>query len=156
MRPSSIVLLAAAVAAPALADIYKYERADGTVVYSDGPVQGARLVERFAIARAPATPQAPAGRPQAPGPRPEVVQADPQSPLDVADAEVRAAQKAVEDARARVQQGAEPLPGERAGIGGGKSRLTEEYFGRQKALQEELADANRRLELAYQHRNQTK
>jgi hypothetical protein len=152
MRPSSIVLLAAAVAAPALADIYKYERADGTVVYSDGPVKGARLVERFAIAQAPAAPPAPAR----PAPRPEVLQADPQSPLDVADAEVRAAQKAVEDARARVQQGAEPLAGERAGIGAGKSRRTEDYFGRQKALQEELADANRRLELAYQHRNQAK
>jgi hypothetical protein len=151
MRPSLPVLLAAALAAPALADIYKYERPDGTVVYSDGPVSGARLVERFAIAQAPEAPPAPPQ--QAPAPRAAV---PPVAEFDLADAEVRAAQQGVEGAKARAQQGVEPRPGERVGIGGGRSRLTEQYFARQKELQEELADANRRLELAYERRNQAK
>jgi hypothetical protein len=69
---------------------------------------------------------------------------------------VSSAERAVADAKAQLQNGAEPQPGERVGIGGGKSRLTEDYFGRQKQLEQNLADANRRLELTYQRRNQLK
>jgi hypothetical protein len=165
MKPFPACLLAAALLAPAGAalaqTIYKYERPDGGLVYSDKPVKGARLVERFTIAQAPAAapgPQA-APRPQAQAPEQplsEVPSANPPSALDAADAQVRAAQKSVEDAKARAQQGAEPLAGERVGTGGGKSRLTEEYFVRQKQLEQELAVANARLEEAYRRRSDAK
>lgn len=174
MKPFPACLLAAALLAPAgtaLAQtIYKYERPDGGLVYSDKPVKGARLVERFTIAQAPSAapgPQA-APRPQAQAPEQPlsevpsanppsgVPSANPPSALDAADAQVQAAQKSVEDAKTRVQQGTEPLPGERVGTGGGKSRLTDEYFARQKQLEQELAVANARLEEAYRRRSDAK
>jgi Domain of unknown function (DUF4124) len=150
--PTRIALAAAAVlatAGPALAGtIYKYERPDGTFVYSDAPVKGARLVERFTMAEG-SPPPAPAPRVQAPAP-------DRGDALDAADAEVRAAQRAVDDAKARLEQGAEPLPGERAGTAGGKSRLTEDYFARQQELKQQLEDADARLEAAYRRRNEAR
>jgi len=141
----------AAAAAPALADtIYKYERGDGSVVYSDTPVRDARLVERFSVAQATAQPPRPAA-PEAQ--RPAAPAGDRIARLDAADAEVRAAQQAVDAAKTRLGQGSEPLPGERVGIGGGRSRLTQDYFARQQALEEELVRANARLEAAYRQRN---
>jgi hypothetical protein len=154
-RLAVAALLAALAGAGAAQTIYKYERPDGGVVYSDHPVKGAKLVERFELAQAPTvqrtTPQA-----QAPQPRSEAP-VNRAAELDAADAEVRAAQKALEDAQARLQQGAEPQPGERIANAGGKSsRLTEDYFGRQAQLEQEVKDANQRLEQAYERRNQAK
>src|SRR4051812_13913196 len=109
MKPSLLAALAAMLlAAPALATIYKYERPDGTVVYSDQPVKGARLVERFAVAQAPT----PVERPQGPASAREASPPGAPSELDVADAQVRAAEGAVDQAKVRLAQGAEPLPGE--------------------------------------------
>jgi hypothetical protein len=173
-----------ALAVPAAAQtIYKYERPDGTFLYSDKPVKGAKLVERFTVAQAPrqqtppAQPQA--GQPPRPSappargePRSEVPSENPpnmpQNPapppaqsqtsaLDAANAEVIAAQKALDDAKARLAQGGEPQPGERSGNAGGKSsRLNDDYFARQQQLEAEVKEANQRLELAYQRRSQAK
>jgi Domain of unknown function (DUF4124) len=167
MNPPSIRIAAArilaaallALAGPAPAQtIYKYERPDGTFLYTDKPVKGGRLVERFNLAQAPATPSRQAqARPPAEAPRSEVPSENPVFSLDAADAEVRAAQKAVDGAKARLEQGAEPLPGERTGnVGGKTSRLNEGYFARQQQLEQDLKDANERLDQAYQRRNQAK
>lgn len=155
-RIAVAALLAALAGAGAAQTIYKYERPDGSVVYSDKPVKGAKLVERFTVAQAPTVQRTPP-QAQAPQPRSEAPAANPASELEAADAEVRAAQKALEEAQARRQQGAEPLPGERIANAGGKtSRLTEDYFGRQAQLEQEVKDANQRLEQAYGRRNQAK
>ncbi len=146
-------------AAPALAQtLYKYERPDGTVVYSDAPVKGARLVDTLPAVPVPPEPAAS----PAPEPRPAAeprAAAEPPAPqtrtqkLDAADAEVRAAQQALDDARARLEQAAEPRPGERTMTAGGTSRLNEGYFARQQALQDEIERANARLQEAYRKRN---
>ena len=153
--PAARIVVAAllALSGPGLAQtIYKYERPDGSFLYSDKPVKGAKLVERFTVAQAQQQ-----ARPPREEPLSEVPSANPPSELDAADAEVRAAQKAVEDAEARMQQGAEPQPGERRGnVGGKTSRLTEDYIARQQQLEQELNAANQRLAQAYQRRNQAK
>jgi hypothetical protein len=139
--------------------IYKYERPDGSLVYSDEPIRGARLIERF-----PAGPAAPVATREQPAPpasdarqRADARADSSTSALDAADAEVRAAQKAVDDARERLQQGIEPQPGERAGnVDGKTSRLTEDYFARMKQLEQDLRAATERLDRAYQKRNQAK
>ena len=162
--PLKRVLLAAALlalAGPGLAQtaaqtVYKYQRPDGSLVYSDEPIKGARLLERFRLARAPA--QASRAEPaRTAEPRSEAQPPDRALRLDGADAEVQAAQKAVDDARGRLQQGVEPLPGERAGnVGGKTTRLTEDYFARVQRLERDLKDANARLEQAYDRRNDAK
>jgi fructoselysine-6-P-deglycase FrlB-like protein len=71
-------------------------------------------------------------------------------------AEVLSAQKALEDARRRREQGVEPHPGERLGTVGGRSRLAEAYFERQKALEDEVRAAEQRLAEAYRRWNDLK
>ena len=75
--------------------------------------------------------------------------------LEQADVELRAAEKALEDARRRLAEGEEPLPGERTGIAGsgGRSRLNEAYFKRQEELKKAVEAAQRRLEQAQARRN---
>jgi hypothetical protein len=59
----------------------------------------------------------------------------------IAEAELRAAEMERE-------AGIEPLPGERLGIVGPGSRLTEAYFERQQMLEERVARARQRLDEA--------
>lgn len=75
--------------------------------------------------------------------------------LDAAAAEVAAAEKALAEAKRRLAEGEEPLPGERTGIAGsgGRSRLNEAYFKRQDALKKAVEAAEKRLEQAHARRN---
>src|SRR5262245_32157007 len=125
MTPSIRILLAAALAfaGPAPATVYKYQRPDGSVVYADAPVAGARLLERFDLAQG----SGPADRGSEQKARPQPAR-DPAAALEAADAEVRAAQTALDEAKARLQRGAEPLPGERTPTASGRTRLNEAYF----------------------------
>jgi hypothetical protein len=59
--------------------------------------------------------------------------------------DVQQAEQALRDAETAQATGKEPLPGERQGTAGGASRLTEEYWARQKALADGVADARKRL-----------
>lgn len=68
--------------------------------------------------------------------------------LEAADAEVRSARLALEEARRRQLAGEEPLPGERTGNVGGKSRLNEAYFARQAGLKQAVEQAGQQLERA--------
>jgi hypothetical protein len=68
-----------------------------------------------------------------------------------------ATQRSVEEARRQLQQaetardaGREPLPGERVGLAGGGSRLTEAYAERQKNLEDAVRAARKRFEDAQQ------
>ena len=78
------------------------------------------------------------------------------SRLEAADAEVRAARQALAAAKARLEQGAEPLAGERTSTAFGTSRLNDGYFARQQALQADVDRAEARLEAAYRARNDAK
>lgn len=54
-------------------------------------------------------------------------------------------ERILQDAKNALASGAEPLPGERAANAGGGSRLTEEYFERQKRLKQAVEEAEKLL-----------
>lgn len=62
------------------------------------------------------------------------------------------ARKQLQKAQAARDAGKEPLPGERIGTAGGASRLTDDYHARQKALEESVAAARKRLDEAQRGR----
>jgi hypothetical protein len=81
--------------------------------------------------------------------------------LDAADAAIKAADQSLKEALERQQAGVEPQPGERLGIVGGhsvgrRSRLTPDYFKRQRALAAEVDAAHARLDEAYRQRNRVR
>jgi len=76
--------------------------------------------------------------------------------LDKAAEEARAAQLALKEAEQRRDQGVEPQAGERLGTAAGGSRPTEQYFGRQAQLEQEVELARRRYEAALKRWNDLK
>jgi hypothetical protein len=73
--------------------------------------------------------------------------------LEAAAAEIKAAEQALREAQDRQQQAVEPLPGERARNVDGRSRLSPEYFERQRARAAEVDAARARLDEAHKLRN---
>ena len=71
---------------------------------------------------------------------------------DTADAATRQAQKQLQGAKAALEAGREPLPGERIGTAGGGSRLTDSYFKRIKTLEDRVDAAQKRLDDANSRR----
>ena len=140
-------MLALVLAAPgALAQtVFKSTMPDGKVVYGEKAVPGATKVETI----------------EPPPPKTGVTSLTPEEKAraeqlsrDRANAAKTAAagQDKVGEARKQLQQaeaareaGKEPLPNERQGIAGGGSRLNDAYFARQKALEEAVANARKRL-----------
>lgn len=148
----------ALVFAPAFAAadlVYKYQRPDGSILYSNVPVRGAKLIGRFELvpvapAQSPARDKQPsAGK----DPTRERVERRTQG-LDAADAQIKAAEQALKDTEERRQLAVEPLPGERQGSADGRSRLTPDYFERQRGTAAEVDAARARLDEAYRLRNQ--
>jgi hypothetical protein len=139
-----VALLAAFTAAAQV--MYRSTMPDGRIVLSDRPMPGAKKVEEI---------QPPAGNvvgaqpPVAPA-RPEAKPAEKPavSPVAAAENELRDAQRAYDAAREAKEKGVEALPGERRGLVGGGSRLTEDYWARQKALEDAVAAAEKRLQAA--------
>jgi hypothetical protein len=154
----ALVLLASPVAAQGTQSIYKYVRADGTVVYSDKPVSGAKLEERLERAAKP-DPKAVAAATEAARQRAKAVNAaaaERTQAVTAVDQEIRAAIRALDSARAALEAGREPLPGERTGIiatGSGRTRLNSEYWARQIDNEQAVAEAQSRLDAAYAARN---
>ena len=70
------------------------------------------------------------------------------SELDRAYDEMLAAQTALQKAENARGLGVEPQPGERVGIVGGGSRLSDEYWERQKRLEDDIERARKRLDAA--------
>ena len=70
------------------------------------------------------------------------------SNADRAYDEVVAARKALQEAQMAQDQGVEPREGERLGIAGGRSRLTDEYWQRQERLAQDVEAARKRLDEA--------
>jgi hypothetical protein len=129
--------------------VKKYITPDGKTVYSDTPVPGAKEVGEVK----PPPKVAPADRSKA----------EAAAQRDAKDAQaldkrleqrsaqqnrVAAAEAKLEEAKRTLAEGKEPLPGERKGTAGGASRLTDEYWQRQKANQQAVDNAQRALDAA--------
>jgi Domain of unknown function (DUF4124) len=155
MRFPHLLLVVLALAAASAVDAQKIGRyvfPDGRVVYSDQPVPGAKLVNEVAPPPPPSASPPPSRESKAAAPGADSG-AERARRLEQTDAEVRAATEALERARAQLQAGIEPLPGERTGTAGGGSRLNEAYDARQAANQRAVADAEARLQRAVAARN---
>jgi hypothetical protein len=156
----SIALLTL-VAIPAAAQTaYKSTMPDGRVIYGDAPIPGARKVEQISVA-APrvgdgGTGAAPAGGQdrgsaregdQARARQDDAVRAR-TAEREQARQRVREAEEALRVAEEAKRNGEEPLAGERLGVAGGGSRLSEEYFQRQQQLEQDVVKARQALEQA--------
>src|ERR1700704_6483736 len=149
------LVLALAPAVAAAETVYKYQRPDGSTVYSDVPLNGAKLIGRFELVPVPRPPKAEHARPgRGAITDPTEIARQRVQDLDAADAAIKAADQSLKEALERQQAGVEPQPGERLGNVGGRSRLTPEYFERQRALAAEVDAAPARLDEAYRMRNQ--
>lgn len=127
--------------------MYKSTMPDGRVVYGEKPEPGAKQVETIA----------------SPPPKPGITIVTPEEKKQVdqrirersaieeaKQRELDAARREVQEAEAAREAGKEPLPGERLGIVGGGTRLTDEYWARQKKLEQAVESARARLEKAEQ------
>jgi hypothetical protein len=159
MRP---LLLAFLVALPCFASaqsIYKVQTPDGSILFTDTPPPGSKILEERSAKPAPRAPgnaagSAPAPKGASPGSAaPGAASAPSAHSIEAAMQEVKSAEAAVQVAKRRLELGREPLPGERRGLAGGGSRLTEEYQSRVAGLEREVADAQERLKRAYDARN---
>jgi hypothetical protein len=145
------ILLAAAI--PAAAEtVYKYQRPDGKVVYSDSPVEGAKLIGQFDLVPTPVSPEPAAPHPDATGGLAEQREAV----LGIADERIKAADRALMAAEERQQQAMEPLPGERRGNVDGRTRLTQDYFARQREAAAAVDSARADLDAAYRLKNEVR
>lgn len=140
-------VLTAALDASARATIYKSVMPDGRVIYGEQPQAGARTVEK-SVVNVNDTGVQPVSR--------EVIEGASQraskrsQALAEVSREVQAAEVDLRAAESEREAGREPLPGERLGIVGPGTRLTEEYFQRQQMLEERVEQARKRLEKAQQ------
>lgn len=157
------LLIAVVFALPCLSiaqTIYKVQMPDGSIMFTDAPPSGSKVLEERSSKPAPkpaaSAPAAPSRPIVLPGTGP-----DPSTPpamkrpnaLDAAVQDIAAAETAVQVAKRRLELGREPLPGERLGLAGGGSRLSPEYEARIAGLEREVADAEARLTKAYAARN---
>ena len=78
------------------------------------------------------------------------------SALDKAYEEARAAQRALQEAEARRDQGVESQEGERSGTAAGGSRPNSNYFARQAVLEQDVEQARKRYEQALKRWNDLK
>jgi Domain of unknown function (DUF4124) len=146
----------------ALATIYKVRMPDGTILFTDSPPPGGKILEER---EASPTPPRPATKPATPSPGSGAPAATPQASsggdaqagaaqnLDAATAEISAAERDLAAARRKLEAGREPLPGERQGTAKGGSRLTPEYEARIAGLERDVAAAEERVKRAYEARN---
>jgi hypothetical protein len=145
MRRPTLFLLALALAAPAAhaQAVFRSVMPDGKVVYGDKPAPGAKEAKQVNLPppniATPTPPGSPAAAPQ-------------QQAADAADARVKAAQQELQAAKAALEAGSEPREGERIGIAGGGTRLTDAYTQRIKSLEAAVAAAQKKLDDAYANR----
>lgn len=142
--------------------VYRQVMPDGSIVYSDKPVKGAKIDETISADPATNIWDLDTGKPAAAPPRNErtpvvkvivIPKPGQTKTLENANAEVIRAEMLLDDARKRQEQGVEPLAGERTGIVSGGTRLNESYHARQRFLAEEVAEAEAALRSAVAERN---
>jgi hypothetical protein len=129
--------------------IYKVQMPDGSVVYTDSVPRGAKVLEQREGQPQLTIPPPVAPRPA--GAAPAATKGP--SAIDRATAEVDAAERALADAKATLEQAREPQEGDRIGLKGGGSRLTPEYEERIRRLEMQVTQAEDRLRKAHEARN---
>jgi hypothetical protein len=150
MATSSMIaggILVTVLALPAAAQVlYKSVLPDGRVVYGDKPDPNAVKVEkqRPDISKRGIGGSTDRETEALRDMERQRVQRERQSAAG--ESRLRGAQEALKNAEAALAAGKEPLPGERIGIAGGGSRLTEGYFDRQKKLEADVEHARREVE----------
>lgn len=139
----------------AFATIYKVRMPDGTILFTDSPPAGAKILEeRQPLPPAPPRPPSkapPAADRAAPTPPPSGSTAT--QSIDAAMAEISEAERELAAARRKLETGREPLPGERLGTATGRSRLSPAYESRIAGLERDVAAAEARVKRAYDARN---
>jgi hypothetical protein len=144
--------------------LYRQHLPDGRVVYSDKPLKGAKLDDTLTVdpesngkswkSESGKRPVIPSRAERTPVQRvPSIPPLNKRKTFDEADADVIKAEMLLEDAKKHQQAGVEPLPGERTGNLGGGSRLNERYDARQKALANEVAEAEAMVQRSRNERN---
>lgn len=160
------VCLAAAPLVVASNTIYKVQMPDGSVLYTDSVPSGGKVLEEREAKTTPRVstpPNQAAGRAAPPtqaagtrsqGTPPTIINSpDPNRKAAPPIENVSTLERELAVARRKLELGREPLPGERRGLAGGGSRLTEEYEARIAALEREAATIEARLKRAYESRN---
>ena len=142
LRAAVLIALASWAGSSSAQTVYKSTMPDGRVIYSTEPVRGAKRVETL---KPPA--ESTGVNPVAPTDAQKLEQHERQrSNREARQDELQQAEKALRDAEAAQAAGKEPLPGERSGTAGGGSRLSDEYWGRQKSLEAAVTEARKRLD----------
>ena len=137
-------------------EVYKYRMPDGRIVYSGEVMTQGKLLEVL--------PPPPASPKQVESEQRAKLQSERAQEraivkrlesMDAVEAEIKAAALALEAAKAAAAAGVEPLPGERLGIANkpGRTRMSDDYWRRQRQLERALDAARERLDAAYLARN---
>lgn len=150
MRRAAVLLVLVLAAQSAGAQIYRSVMPDGRIVYGDEPTPGARNAREVELP--PPNIALPEPVPRT-GSRPAVTPRPVVSPLDAAQEEVVRASAALDEARAALEAGREPLAGETQRTATGYSRHTDAYAARVKGLEDAVVAAQKRLDAALDRRN---
>jgi hypothetical protein len=151
MRSFLLAVLVAALSTGAAAQtkIYQVRLPDGRVLFTDTPPPGAVIVSER---EQPPPPPQPARAPEAKGPslQERAAAADARmreraAQRDKAYAEVEAAERALTEAKQRLEGGRDPREGERIGTAKGGSRAGPTYEERLSRLEQAVAAAEQRL-----------
>lgn len=151
-----MVLLVLALAAPlavplASAQIYRSVMPDGSIVYGDEPIPGARNAREIELPPPNVALPEPVPKPGVAGGAPAKPAA---SPLEAAYEEFILASATLDAARAALAAGREPLAGETQGTAiPGRARHTDAYAKRIQGLEDAVAAAQKRLDEALARRN---
>ena len=143
-----LIVIALAATAAQSQGVFRSVMPDGSIVYGDKPAPGAKEAKEVSlpppnIAKPPPAPPKKSAPATAPG----------QQAADSADEPVKSAERELQKAKAALEAGREPLPGERVGTAGGASRLTDAYFQRIKTLENAVAGAQKKFDDALAQRS---
>jgi hypothetical protein len=127
----------------------KYITPDGKTIYSDVPVPGAREVGEVAAPKK-LDPEARSNAERAERSEEERPKGEEKRLQEDSTQQdrIRAAEAQLESARNTLANGQEPLPGERTGTAGGRSRLNDAYYERQQANERAVEQAQKDLDAA--------
>jgi hypothetical protein len=142
---------------PAIAQVvYKHVDKDGKTVYSDRVIPGMKVIGELAPPAAPDPGLAAAAR-AAQAERAQQAEdyaKERARALDVADNKIRQAEHRLAAAKRALEAGKDPLPGERLGtVRKSFTSLSEAYWQRISALEDEVSAATKQVEQAYSERN---
>lgn len=141
-----ILLLIALALAAATAQgqaVFRSVMPDGSIVYGDKPAPGAKEAREVSL------PPPNISKPPPAPPKQSAPATTPGQPVsEPADDPVKTAERDLQKAKAALEAGREPKPGERVGTAGGGSRLTEAYLERVKSLETAVASAQKKFDEA--------